>query len=164
MNAYGTIAALLKPGGPTALFPPLSEEGQSLAPFGHDAMVYLATDPASPDSHHFGLATPLLSLSGADEPTQLAFLWRLAQAQTPGALPPGYVLFADWEDLSVSLGGQFLADGLELGTLETVADEFYRLSQVLKAQFIELLKALTENAPAPPVAEDRLFFGEPLRV
>jgi hypothetical protein len=94
----------------------------------------------------------------------------MAKAQTPSALPPGYFLYADWEDLSVSLGGQFLAEGLELGTLETIADEFYRVSQVLKAKFQELLTTLAENGPAATVAMEAgtpagtPFFGDALRV
>jgi hypothetical protein len=159
MNAYEILEPLLRGGGPSALFPPLDGDGASVAVLGRDLMIVLEAPPEREDSAVFGLSMPLLSLQGADDDVRLAFLWRLAEASAPGALPPGYVLYADREDDSVSLGGQFSALGIGAGTLETLADEFQRWGQVLRAELAERLKALDSEARAGrPGRPDR--FGE----
>jgi hypothetical protein len=142
MNAYEIIEPILRDGGPSALFPPLDDEGSSVALLGHDLMVVLTAPRDQEDSTVFGLSMPLLSLDGADDDVQQAFLWYLAEASAPGALPPGYVLYADREDDSVSLGGQFSAVGIEAGIIETLADEFQRYGQVLRAELVERLQNL----------------------
>jgi hypothetical protein len=156
MNAYEIIEPLLRDGGPSALFPPLNGDGSSVALLGHDLMIVLDAPPEQEGSTTFGLSMPLLSLEGADDGVQKAFLWYLAEASAPGALPPGYVLYADREDDSVSLGGQFSAAGLEAGTLETLADEFQRYGQVLRAELVERLQMFDAGARAdrPEEAEE----------
>jgi hypothetical protein len=145
-NADEIIDPILRDGGPSALFPPLDGDGTSVALLGHDLMIVLTAPTERADSTIFGMTMPLLTLQGAGDDVRLAFLWYLTQASAPGALPPGYVLYADSEDDSVSLGGQFSADGLEAGTLETLADEFQRYGQVLRAELVERLQTLDAGA------------------
>jgi hypothetical protein len=154
MNAYKVIEPLLSAdGGRTSPFPPLDSEGRSVALISDNTQIDLladsTADPDERDSLFFSLSMPLLTLEGADPRTQLAFLWNLAEKSTPGYLPPGYLLFANNEDMLVFLGGQFSAQGLELGLLETLTDEFYRYGQVLRESLTDLLQTLAEASPAP---------------
>jgi hypothetical protein len=155
MNAYEILEPLLRQGGSAALFPPLDDEGLSLALVANDAPIELACEPDEPDSLFFSLSMPLLSLEGAGPGAQLAFFWHLAETSAPGALPPGYVVFGDWEALSVSLGGQFSAQGLELGLLETLTEEFYRFGRALRESLAERLEAFAAGeAPAGGGADE----------
>jgi hypothetical protein len=116
-----------------------------------DAPIELVADPDDPESLFFSLSMPLLTLEGADESSQLAFLWHLTETSAAGALPPGYLFFGDWEEMSISLGAQFSAQGLELGTLENIVDEFYRYGQVLRESLVTRLEAIVSGqAPASP--------------
>ncbi|MDR2442227.1 MAG: hypothetical protein LBE31_01745 [Deltaproteobacteria bacterium] len=144
MNAHEIIGALLsKDSGKAALFSPLDENGLSVMITGHDSAITLIASPEETESLYFSLVAPLLTLEGANANAQFAFLWHLAAESAPGALPPGYVLFADSEDLSVYLGAQFSAQGLEIATLETLADEVFRYAQVVRENLIDVLQDLS---------------------
>jgi hypothetical protein len=150
MNAHEIIEALLaKDGGPSALFPPLDDEGRSVRAIGPDSMVVIWADPDESDSPLFSLEMPLLSLEGAEDSVQLEFLWFLSRESTPGILPPGHVLFATRDDMMVSLGGRFSALGLEAGTLETLVDEFQRVGQVLREILTDTLETFASMGLAP---------------
>ena len=157
MNAHEVISALLAPDRERPrLFPPLDDEGRSVFAADSRTLVVLDAPPEAEDDLHFSLTSPLLSLSWAGGDVQLAFLWELAEAAAPWALPPGHVLFGESDTLSVHLGARFPAAGLEMATLETLADSFYRLALVLREELSERLLALNGPEAAAPEASPEL--------
>ena len=150
MNAYEILRDLLAAPGQTApVFGPLDDEGQSLFLAANMTPIRLSADPEDEDSLWFSLSAPLLSLEGAGYDLQLNFLWRVYDESGPGALPPGYSFFSNSEDLALYLGARLPAQGLALGSLETMTDEFYRMVQVLRAELTDRLTsqaALAEQA------------------
>jgi hypothetical protein len=155
MNAYEIISKLLAAGEERSrLFPPLDDDGRSIFVADSQTLIVLDAPPDAEDDLYFSLSSPLLSLQGADEDVQLTFLWHLAEASAPWALPPGHALFGDSENLSIHLGCRFPATGLELAALETHADSFYRLAQALTEELSERLVAFNgpgaDMAQAPP--------------
>ena len=106
MTAYETISEFIA-SGRGAGFDALDGEGHGLSAADPTLPVNMYADPEDVEGAPFVLYAPLLSLAGADEKTQNAFLWRLAHRNTAGYLPLGYSLFADPENLGIYLGAQF---------------------------------------------------------
>jgi hypothetical protein len=152
MNAYEIIKDLLAGADSrTAVFRPLDDEGRSVFLADGQTPISLLAHPEAEDSLSFSLSAPLLSLAGASDGLQLNFLWRLTDESGPGQLPPGYGFFSDSEDLSLYLGANLSAKGLGLAGLETMADEFYRLVQILRQELSErLVNQASLSAPPPP--------------
>jgi hypothetical protein len=152
MNAHTRLQGLLTAHAErAALFPPLDGDGHSALALDRESVIHLYADPED-EAVSFVLYMPLLSLQGAGEAAQLTVLWQVAEENAAGALPPSHALFGDAGEQAIHLGGQFSAEHLEVGALETLTDEFFRLGQVLRDR---LRYALAEAEPSAPSVSER---------
>jgi hypothetical protein len=151
MNAHTQLQELLTAHAEqSGLFLPLDGDGHSALTMDRENIIHLYANPEDPEAVSFVLYMPLLSLQWMEEARQLDMLWQVAEANAAGALPPAYALFGDADAQAIYLGGQFSAERLDIGVLETLIDEFFRLGQVLRDRLASALKE--ETAPARPFA------------
>ncbi|MDR2452718.1 MAG: hypothetical protein LBE85_13380 [Candidatus Accumulibacter sp.] len=157
MNAHARLQDLLTAHAErSAPFPPLDGDGHSALLLDRESVIHLYADPEDPEAASFVLYMPLLSLRGTDDAAQTRMLWRVAEANAAGALPPAYALFGDADALAIYLGGQFSSERLEIGALETLTDEFFRLGQVLRDRLVRALEeeVAPASSPAPMPAPE----------
>jgi hypothetical protein len=164
MNAHTRLQELLTAQEERgALFPPLDGDGHSALTLDRESVIHLYAAPED-DTVSFALYMPLLSLQGADEATQLRVLWQMAEENAAGALPAGYALFGEADALAIYLGGQFSAEHLEIGALETRTDEFFRLGQVLRDRLVHVLEENASSAPEREEIPAQLLMNGMLRI
>jgi hypothetical protein len=152
MTAYETISGFIA-SGRGAGFDALDGEGHGVSAADPGLPVNIYADPGDGEGDPFVLYVPLLSLVGADEKTQNAFLWRLAYRNTVGSLPLGHSLFADPEDLGIYLGAQFSPERLEAPVFEAAAAAFADLARYLRGELGDFLQEAAKGgdagAPSP---------------
>lgn len=156
MTTYELAQSWLR--GGKALFPPLDGAGNSVLSEGADTIVFLHVEPDPGEGpgaveDPLYLYMPLLSLTGADEATQLAFLRLLCERNAPGSLPTGYRLWATEEDAAVYLVGQFSPKGMDGTDFASLADRFVRFGRVSRTRFTESLRDIAPP-PAAPAPSD----------